>query len=268
MSLSFDLMKTVLALVFLLYASWRDFKTREVSDIVWVLFAPTAFLLTFFEIYSYNSTQLPLYGLSFALTAAFALILVYTGGFGGADALALICLALALPFYPKNLFSPLYGEISPISNTIFPVTVFSNSALIAGLSAIVILLYNIFWRWKTGRRLFDGDYSHQSFVKKILVMITGYKVSIGKLKEKWHIYPLEDIEDSTVNPERKLLVFPRDTGRNAIVERLDRAVGEGAIQDNVWATPGLPFLMFLTLGLALSLFLGDIIWAFLRLMLG
>ena len=193
MSLSFDLMRTVLALVFLSYASWRDFKTREVSDIVWILFAPIAFLLTFFNIYSYDASQLPLYGLSFALTAAFALILVYTGGFGGADALALICLALALPFYPKNFLSPLFGEISPISSTIFPVTVFSNSVLVAALSAIAILLYNIFWRWRTGRRLFSGDYQHQSFGKKILILATGYKVSISKLKEKWHVYPLEDI---------------------------------------------------------------------------
>ena len=180
----------------------------------------------------------------------------------------MICLALALPFYPKNFLSPLFGEISPISSTIFPVTVFSNSVLVAAMSAVAILLYNIFWHWKTGRSLFSGGYQPKSFGKRILILITGYKVSISKLKEKWHVYPLEDIEDSAINSKRKLLIFPRDAGRDAIVERLDRAVKEGVIQNSIWATPGLPFLTFMTLGLALALFLGDVIWACLRLILG
>jgi len=97
--------------------------------------------------------------------------------------------------------------------------------------------------------------------KKILVLITGYKVPINKLEEKWHIYPLEDIEENVQNnPKRKLIVLPKDQGRNAVVDRLANAVRSGAIEDGVWASPGLPMLILITVGLIVALFSGDIIW--------
>jgi preflagellin peptidase FlaK len=61
---------------------------------------------------------------------------------------------------------------------------------------------------------------------------------------------------------------PRDEDRNAIVERLAKAVESGRIQENVWATPGLPMLIFMTVGLVIALFFGDVIWFFTRLLLG
>jgi preflagellin peptidase FlaK len=258
-----------LCLSFLIYASWSDYKTREVSNTVWILFAPLAFTLTLLEIYTnYGFSQLPSYGICFGLTATFAVILFYSGGFGGADAKALMCLALALPFFPESLLKPL-SEISPILQAFFPITVFSNSVLLAAATAIYIFLRNVFWHKRTGRKLFEEGHKNESLGRKILVLITGYKVSTNKLKEKWHLYPLEDTEE---NPEkgfkRKLVLIPKDEGRNAIVERLTKAVEAGKIQDTVWATPGLPMLIFMTAGLIIALFFGDIVWTCIRLLLG
>jgi preflagellin peptidase FlaK len=256
-----DLARTALTLIFLFYASWSDYKTREVSDTTWALLAPLALILTFSEIYIYEDSLFPLYGLCFGLTALFAIIIFYSGGFGGADAKALMCLALALPFFPKSLPEPLFGAISPTSQILFPLAVFSNSVLLAALTAVAMLAYNVLWHLKTGKQLFGGKYENESLGRKILVLITGYRVSISRLKEKWHVYPLEDIDESAEDkPTRKLLVVPKDEGRNALVERLEKAVAGGKIQDSIWATPGLPFLIFFTLGLLLALFLGDIIW--------
>jgi preflagellin peptidase FlaK len=269
MQVLFDLARTAIALLFLSFASWSDYRTREVSDNVWMLFAPLSLALTFSEIYLYEFPQLPFYGLCFALTAIFAIVIFYSGGFGGADAKALMCLALILPFYPANLLAPLSGTVSPISQILFPLTIFSNSVLMAALLAIVLLLYNVFSRLQSGIELFGGKYENESLGRKILVMITGYRVSIRKLKDKWHIYPLEDItKSSDKQPERKLLVVPKDEGRDAIVQRLQNAVNAGTIEDGVWATPGLPFLVFLTSGLLIALLLGDIVWILLRLFLG
>ena len=260
-----------LCLSFLIYASWSDYKTREVSNAVWILFAPLAFTLTLLEIYiGYGFSQLPSYGICFGLTATFAIILFYSGGFGGADAKALMCLALALPFFPfhEGFFTPLSGEISPISRVFFPITVFSNSVLLAAATAIYMLLRNAFWYKRTGRKLFEESYQNESLGRKILVLITGYKVSVKKLKEKWHLYPLEDTEE---NPEkgfkRKLVLIPKDEDRNTIVERLTEAVEAGKIQDTVWTTPGLPMLIFITAGLIIALFFGDIVWTCIRLLL-
>ena len=271
MQIIFDTLRTATALLFLFYASWSDYKAREVSNTVWIVFAPLAFVLTFLEIYIYEISELTLqlssYGLCFGLTAAFAIILFYSGGFGGADAKALMCLALALPFHPENLTKPFFGEASPISQLFFPMTIFSNSVLLAAATAIYMLLRNIFWSQKTGRKLFEQGLS-ESFGKKLLVLVTGYKVPIGKLKEKWHLYPLEDIENGETGLKRNLVVLPKDEGRDAIIERLSKAVENGKIHNTVWATPGLPMLIFITIGLITALFFGDIIWICINFLLG
>jgi preflagellin peptidase FlaK len=258
-----------LCLSFLIYASWSDYKTREVSNNVWILFAPPAFALTFADLYLYESSDaLFSYGISFGLTAAFAMILFYTEGFGGADAKALMCLALALPFYPENLLRPISQQISLISRMLFPITVFSNAVVLVIVLVVCILLRNLYWCKKTGRELFEEDHKNEAFWRKFLVLITGYKVSVNKLKEKWHFYPLEDIEENENESKRKLVIIPRDENRNATVERLAKAVETGKIQDNIWASPGLPMLIFITAGLITALFYGDIVWIFIRLLLG
>jgi preflagellin peptidase FlaK len=234
-----------------------------------MVFAPLAFMLTFIETYVYEPQWLLFYGISFGLTAAFSIILFYAGGFGGADAKAMMCLALALPFYPVKLFTPISEENSPILRALFPITVFTNSVLFAAATAIYILFRNIFWGLKTGKKLFEEDQEKESIAKKILILLTGYKMPLERVKEKWHLYPLEDAEE---NPEkkftRKLVVMPRDETRNAIVERLEKAVKAGAIQDEVLATPGLPMLIFVTAGLIAALFFGDIVWICIRFLLG
>ena len=105
--------------------------------------------------------------------------------------------------------------------------------------------------------------------KKILVLITGYKVPVAKLQAKWHVYPMEDVVNDGGNPpKRKLVVLPRDEGRSEIVGRLSSAVENGKINDYVWATPGLPMLIFVTAGLIVSVFFGDIVWLLVSFILG
>lgn len=115
--------------------------------------------------------------------------------------------------------------------------------------------------------MFAGTLASESIGKKFLVLITGYKMSISKVKEKWHIFPMEDIDEQDINLKRKLVIVPRDEGREKIVERLSKAVQESKIDNYVWATPGLPMLIFVTLGLVVALFLGDFVWLLVRLIL-
>jgi preflagellin peptidase FlaK len=253
----------------LAYASWRDHKTREVSNRVWVIYAPIALALSLAELLLFEPSQLPFYGLSFGITAGLALLLFYAGGFGGADSKALMCIALALPFAPLALFTPLIAEaISPTSQFIFPITIFGNAVLFAAASGIYMILRNVFWHKKTKTKMFQGSLVSESIGKKFLVLITGYKMSVSKVKEKWHIFPMEDIDDKDVNIKRKLTIVPHDEGRDEVVERLSKAIEEGKIDGYVWATPGLPMLIFVTLGLVVALVLGDFVWLLVRLVLG
>lgn len=263
-----EALRILLSLGFLIYASWSDYKTREVSNHVWVFFAPPAFALTSAELFLFDFSMLLFYGLCFGLTTAFAIILFYTGGFGGADAKALMCLALALPFYPRELLTPISGEVSPIMQNFFPFTVFSNSVLLAALTAIYMLLHNLIWRRKTSKPFFEGQQKSESLGKKIAVLITGYKIPVERLKEKWHLYPMEDVEKTESQTVRKLVAFPKDEGRDAIVERLAKAAENGEIPKTVWATPGLPMLIFVTIGLIIALFFGDMVWVLIRFLLG
>jgi len=123
---SLEGIRVLVSLIFLCYSSWSDYKTREVNNKVWVLFAPLALALTLSELLLYRVSDLPLYAICFGLTAAFAIVLFYAGGFGGADAKALMCLALAMPFYPEKLFMLVPVETSPITKNFFPISVFSN----------------------------------------------------------------------------------------------------------------------------------------------
>jgi preflagellin peptidase FlaK len=212
---------------------------------------------------------LPFYCLSFGVTAAIALLLFYAGGFGGADSKALMCIAIALPFAPLPLFAPLLeGAISPTSQIIFPITIFGNAVLFAAASGIYMILRNVVWHKKTKTKMFSGTLTSESIGKKFLVLITGYKMNISKVKEKWHIFPMEDVNDQSVNIKRNLVVVPHDEGREKIVERLSKAVDEGKIDPYVWATPGLPMLIFVTLGLIVALLLGDLVWLLVRSILG
>ena len=217
----------------------------------------------------FEHSMLPYFGLSFGVTTGIALLLFYAGGFGGADSKALMCIALALPFAPLALFTPLLGgAISPTSQVIFPITIFGNAVLFAAASGIYMILRNIVWHKKTKTKMFQGTLASESIGRKFVVLITGYKMSVAKVKEKWHIFPMEDLDDQFINLKRKLVIVPHNEGREKIVERLSKAAQEGKIDEYIWATPGLPMLIFVTLGLVVALVLGDFVWLLVKLVLG
>ncbi len=254
----FDGLRISLCLSFLIYASWSDYKTREVSNKVWVILGPLSLALTTFQFLVFSPQPLELvitYILSFAITSGLAIAVFYVGGFGGADAKALMCIALALPVYPNNILPQPPGFISPL----FPITIFTNSVLLGALSVFYALFRNIFWITKNKIGIFEGLES-ETFGRKILALVSGYKINISKLK-KGHTYPLEDVkvnDDGAI--KRKLLVFPDYEEREEIVARIIKNVENEKIEGGVWATPGLPLLIFITGGLIVSLLYGDIIW--------
>ncbi len=260
----FDAARVAVTVVFLVYASWSDYKTREVTNKVWAVYAPIGLALSLTELLLYEPSQLGLFGINVGVTVGFALLLFYTGGFGGADSKALMCIAVTLPFFPTSLVEPILpGGLSPLSQLLFPITILSNSVLVAAASAVYLLLRNIARKAGSGKPLFEGTLSQESWGKKLVVLITGQKFPISALKAKWHIYPLEDIaeeENDAEVPNRKLLVVPRDEGRDEVLTRLSAAADKGKIDSKVWATPGLPMLIFVSVGLVLALSLGDIIW--------
>ena len=258
-----DAVRVLLSLSFMIYASWSDWEKREVSNRVWLILAPLAFSLTMIEYVFFAQWLLFYYVLSFAVTFVLATVLFYVGAFGGADAKALMCLALALPYYPIYVIST-----ADFLHPILPVTVFSNAVLLAALTVVYILFRNLLWKLRTGSHLFAG-FENESVWRKILVLVTGYKVTLAALEKKnLHVYPLEDVatKESGEN-ERRLLVFPKDETQETIVARILSAGREGKVENGVWVTPGLPLLIFITVGLIIALLFGDIVWLLMRFIL-
>jgi preflagellin peptidase FlaK len=252
----FDGLRVLVSLIFLAYASWSDFRKREVSNKVWVIFAPLALVLTSLQFFVFSPQLLHAFALSFVTTSVLSVTLFYAGAFGGADAKALMCLSLALPSYPTYLLQPSFSLLSPF----FPISVFTNAVLLAALSVFYILLRNYLWKRRTGERLFEG-FEKESIGRKILTVVSGYKANMVELEKKEFLYPLEDIWIAeTGESERKLIVMPKDEGKGEIVERILEASREGKLQSDVWVTPGLPMLVFITSGLILALVFGDVIW--------
>lgn len=254
--------RIILSLIIMTYASWSDWKKREVTNRVWVVFAPSAFALTTVQYVLLHQELLSVYALSFAVTFGIATVLFYAGAFGGADAKALMCLALALPYYPIDLLSHV-----PFFSPVLPLTVFSNAVLLAALTVVYALLRNLFWGLRKGGKLFEG-FESQSLWRKLVVLVTGYKIELADLEKKAHVFPIEDITvKESGKDERLLLLFPKDETQEAITARLRSAGQGGKIKDGVWVTPGLPLLIFITAGLIIALLFGDIIWLLLRFVL-
>ena len=248
-------LQVFVSLLFLFYASWSDLKTREVSNWVWVFFAPigAALSLILLYLFDFSYDMLYVFGISIGVVSALAVALFYAGAFGGADAKALICISLTLPFYPSDF-------IRLTSTTlVFPLSVFSNAIILAALSVLYALFRNAFWRQKTHKRLFE-NLERESKGRKILALLSGYKIPMDKLEKSSFLYPLEDVEVSEEGETiRKLIVFPKDEEREEIVNRILAAAKEEKTE-YVWATPGLPMLVFITAGLITALVFGDFVW--------
>jgi len=251
-----NIFRITMSLMFLGYASWSDIKTREVDNKVWLLYAPLGLIFTLIEGFLYRDYNYWLLtGTSVAVTCILAIALFYLGAFGGADAKALMCLALALPIHPESIWNIQIASF----HRLFPITVFTNSVLLAALSIIYMLLRNFVWKLKKDSNLFEG-LEKETLWKKILTIICGYKASIEKLKEKDYYYPLEDVKENEKNIKRFIVIFPSDEEREKILARLEYYIGKGIINEYVWASPGLPMLVFVTLGFIAALFLGDLVW--------
>ena len=255
----FDGARTILCLSFLIYASWNDYKTREVSNKVWIILGPSALALTTFQFVVFASELLLTYVLSFVVISALALVIFYAGGFGGADAKALMCISLALPVYPNYILPQPSRLFSPL----FPLTIFTNSVVLGALSVFYALFRNLIWKARKRQGLFQG-LETEPIGHKILALLSGYKIQFSKLK-KGHMFPLEDVQVNTEGKkEIKLLMFPKDEEREEMVTRLLEKLKEEKDEKWVWATPGLPLLIFITAGLAIALIYGDIVWILLN----
>ncbi len=144
-----DLLRLVALPVFA-WAAVRDIKTRRVSSAVWIPLAIVGAVTLLWEGWVARSTGGTAWTLEFLVPAAISLGIVvpiaylfwWFGGFGGADAKALLVLALLFPTFPEYTVGswtiPLTG--TPIEA--FSLTILTNAVLVGLAIPIALAVRN------------------------------------------------------------------------------------------------------------------------------
>ena len=147
--------------------------------------------------------------------------------FGGADAFAIIVLALLVP------------QITMSENTITPFTILTNAVIISIIPFFVNLIRNLI---SIGNKndIFEGF--SETRKKRIVALFIGYKAKNPK-----YSFSIE----KKVGKHKKL---------NLVMHHAEYA--EFCEKPNTWVTPGIPYMLFITAGFLVQLFYGDIIFSF------
>jgi len=247
-----DLIGLLASFTFLGYSSWRDIVNREVPDRVWLVCYPVGLVLIALRLIVQTSSWIVIL-LSVASAVALSVALPYLGLWGGADGKGFICLALMNPMIP------VLGESSShIVNPFFPLVVFSNAYIASLTSMLYPIQRNL--RALPMRELFDG-LEDESFLRKVAAFFTGYRVPVGELESKPFLFLLESVDHQGSTPRRHFIFELRvDSDSREELADIKAAVDSGMLRQTVWVSPGLPFLLFVTVGLGLSVLFGDIVW--------
>jgi len=218
---NYDIIGIGLALTMLIASSIIDIWKREIHDYYWIGFASVGFLLVFVS----SDLIADLLTIGFALIIApFVILMWRLGLFGGADAFALIALAVIAPM----------ATIS--DNHVTPFTTLSNAAVLFVIPFLINVTRNTIAQIK-GEHIFEGF--DESTGKKIVAILMGYKAKKPKFS-----FAIEKIE----NGKKKLdLAFHHAENQ------------EFCTKPNTWITPGIPYLLLITGGFIIQIFYGDVL---------
>ncbi len=187
--------------------------------------------------YSWGSHPYFQYLLAVPVMMLFVVVLYMTDIIrGGADAKALISLAILFPRYPALDGFPWLDGTSGSGQLFFPFSfvILINAAIMTALMALVFLAKN----------LAKGDLRFpQAFL--------GYRLETSKLKGR-HVWLMERIEDGS----HKTYSRPRSD------EDLEREVAllNSAGLTKVWITPKIPFIVPMLLSLVFSTVVGNLLF--------
>jgi preflagellin peptidase FlaK len=244
--IDFELIRILLAASLLGTASILDIRRREVSDLLWIFFGISAIGIYAAEFVVEGTFDLFTTATSILITTAVSFGIYKSGLFGGADALALITLAIILPTFSGGVVEKIFPTGSAfLLHPIVPLIVLSN-AVILSLSQIVFnLIYNARYATRNPGRLFEG-LEHESMSKKIMAVMIGYRS--GNIRG--YAFPIEQQTEG----RRQFSFAPRNVETAEYESRKD-----------VWVTHGTPFLVFIFIGFLAMLLIGDLAAIFITL---
>lgn len=232
-----NLIRLITGAILLTYASYTDVKTRRAANKLWIIMAiigAVLLLIQYLDGGFPNIWYLVFIPIMIALMYLFFQMRLL---FGGADAKALMALAILVPIQPTML-----GEQLPLWKSFMPGSwiIFANATILFLLIPLSLLVYNI------GKRNIKFPHS-----------LLGYVITVEKAKQKF-VWPLEKIKDG----KRRLMYMPKNFD---IDEELAEFEKVGITE--IWVTPKIPFMIPLLIGFLVSFFLGDLLLQLVRVLL-
>ncbi|MDE1770328.1 MAG: prepilin peptidase [Thaumarchaeota archaeon] len=210
-----------MAVTMLGLASIIDLKKREINDMLWIGFAVVAIMLLFVSPNFWGMVRT--IGLSMIIVPI-SIALWRFGLFGGADAFCLIVLAGIAPM----------ATLSQVQVT--PFTTLTNAALLTIIPLFVNLGRNSISIIQ-GNDIFNGI--EESNLKKILAMFIGYRTNNPK-----HSFCIEQMIDGKRHLDFSLKHAEKTLFCNG---------------SDVWVTPGMPYVLYITGGFIIQIMYGDLI---------
>ncbi len=240
-ALLLDYIRTIISVSMLGYASYKDVKTREIHDIVWIIPAAIGLIIDVYELYLGNIT---VRGVLFSVGFMVALsgILWYFSLFGEADLIAFVTLAIIHPRVP------VYGYIG-YTPLFFSFTLIANSAIAGLLTAFYTFAVNLMDTLR-GRDLFMR-HRDVSALKKLTIMFTGRNIPLKSIRGPPFEYPLEVKGELVIKPD----IFDDDEANKAF--RILRERGA----EWVWVSATLPYIVVLLVGYLISVVYGDVMFS-------
>ena len=216
-----NLIRIAIALVMLAIGGIFDIWKREVHDYLWVAFGGIGLALLLIEPEPMDA----IYSMLFALIIAPITIIIWRIGlFGGADAFALIALALIAP------------QITLVESEVTPLTTLSNAAVLIIIPLIINVMRNISSIIQH-EDIFEGF--NETKYRKILACIYGYRS-----KQPKYGFSIERKRGKS-----KRFSFTMHHAENE----------NFATKPNTWITPGIPYLLLIIAGFVIQLLFGDLI---------
>ncbi|MHA1984002.1 MAG: prepilin peptidase [Candidatus Hodarchaeales archaeon] len=141
----FEILNYLFVLIIFGIAAFQDYRTREISDLFWIILIFVSFPVNSVRILIYwqTSPQLLLIGLLSIFTGIVLVIfMAYLGVWGGADLLALFSISLLLPYPVSPSFLASLENLTVEALFPYSLTIILNSALLQIPIPIIIFLKN------------------------------------------------------------------------------------------------------------------------------
>jgi len=224
-----DSTRFIVGVSILIYASYTDLKIRKASNMLWLSMGFIGVILLVIEYFLTGGFGNQLIYLVFIPIIILIMYIFFQLRllFGGADAKAMMAIAILLPFTPSLFSFPLFISVLPFSWVIF-----SNAIILFLFIPLGLLIYNAYKK--------QLHFPH---------CFLGYQMKLKDARKKF-VWPLEHIIDG----KKKLSYVPHSVDPK---EQFD-AFEEMGISE-IWVTPKIPFMIPLLAGFICAFFVGDIL---------